>query len=201
MRRPLPRSMRLGISTIRSRSSSLRSGAVIDARTRNFAKETVRGVDADLEVSEPLFGGTGNAGLSATRLLAIAEQLNAAAPVDDVLGTIHHPVKLRAKGHVGWSGHGVDTSVMANYVSGYTNNAVAPAEHVKSWTTIDTEIGYSFTDASPLKGARIGLSAVNLFNHRPPYVYNTFAGWTLAFDPDEANAIGREIAVQATFKW
>ncbi len=176
-------------------------GAIIDVRVHNLAEEQVRGVDFDLEATRPLLGGTASAGISGSRLLALNDKVDSAAPVDDVLGTIHHPVKLRLRGHIGWSGHGVDLSLMPNYVGGYANNSVLPVEHVKSWTTVDAQIGYTFASPSPLKGARIGLSAVNLFNRRPPYVYNSYFGWTLAFDPDQANAIGREIAVQATFSW
>ena len=176
-------------------------GAIIDLETLNLSRVTVRGIDLDVNYARPLDGGTATLGITGTRLLAIDQRLTASAPADDVAGTFDNPVKLRLRGDAGWGKGGFSTNLFVNYTAGYTNQLVLPSEHVASWTTIDGQIGYRFANASPLAGARIALSALNLFDRRPPYVRNSVFDSTLAYDPGQANALGRVVSVQASFSW
>ncbi len=175
--------------------------AIINLETLNLSKQTERGVDFDIDYTHALFGGTASLGVAGTRLLALDQRITATAPSQSVLGTLSYPVKLRLRGHAGWAIGGFDATAFVNYTSGYTNQLVTPSAPVSSWTTIDGQIGYRFSHASPLSGARLALSAVNLFNRQPPYVENHFFSTTLAYDPSAANAIGRLISIQANFSW
>lgn len=176
-------------------------GAIVDLEYRNLSRTIVRGIDFDLNYTHDLAGGNFTLGLSGTRLLAIRQRITAAAPAQEVLGTIYNPVKLRMRGTVGWSKGGFDAHATINYTDGYQNLIVAPAQHVASWTTVDGQIGYRFSHPSPLAGVRLAASAVNLLNRRPPYVENVFADRTLGYDPGQASAIGRLIAVSASLQW
>ena len=175
--------------------------AILNLETLNMARETERGVDFDIAYAHKLFGGTGSLGVTGTRLLALDRKITSTAPPQSVLGTLSYPVKLRLRGHAGWTSGGFDATAFVNYTDGYVNQLVTTNAPVSSWTTIDGQIGYRFAEASPLHGARFSLSAVNLFNRKPPYVENHYFDSTLAFDPSAANAIGRVISIQANFSW
>ena len=176
-------------------------GAIFDLELRNLSRVTTRGVDFTVNYAHSLFGGTASAGIAGTRLLAIDQRITADAPAQNVVGTFYNPVKLRARAHAGWAKGGFDASAFVNYTGGYTNQIVTPNAHVASWTTVDGQIGYRFNTPSPLAGVRLALSVVNLFNRQPPYIENHFFDSTLAYDPGQANAIGRLISVQATLSW
>ncbi|WP_454883426.1 TonB-dependent receptor [Sphingomonas oryzagri] len=174
---------------------------ILHLETQNLSRQTVRGIDFSLNYSHALGSGTGSIGVNGTRMLAIDQKITATSPAQDVAGLMYNPVRWRLRGHAGWTRGGFSGDVFANYTGGYLNNQVAPAEHVKSWTTIDLQIGYHFPSASPLKGARIALSATNLFDRDPPYVFNSVYGQTTAYDPGQASAIGRLLSVEMTYQW
>ncbi|WP_454882595.1 TonB-dependent receptor domain-containing protein [Sphingomonas oryzagri] len=174
---------------------------IIDLRTQNLSSEIERGLDFDLHYAHPLLGGTGTIGATGTRFFAITQKVTSSSPSVSVLGTNYYPVRMRARGHAGWERGGLSVDAFVNYTGGYHNEEVIPAVPVHSWTTVDAQIGYRFANASPLHGARIALSATNLFDRDPPYMYNSVYGRTLAYDPTQASAIGRLISVEMTFQW
>jgi outer membrane receptor protein involved in Fe transport len=175
--------------------------AIIDGETRNLSSVVVRGLDANIVYSHPLLGGTATASLDATRLFALDQKVTANAPSRNIVSTYANPVKLRARGSVGWSNDRLSMLASLNYTGAYSNTLILPAEHVKHWTTLDGQIGYRFAKASPLAGARIALNATNLFNTAPPYMNNSFYDSILAYDPGQASAIGRVLSIEATFSW
>ncbi|HLZ78585.1 MAG TPA: TonB-dependent receptor [Sphingomonas sp.] len=175
--------------------------AILDGLTRNLSSVTVRGIDFDLSYTQPMLGGQVSVGADGTRLLTIAQRLTTGSPATDVVSTFGNPVKLRLRGHAGWSRGGFEAHVTVNHVGSYSNNAIVPAEHVGAWTTIDAQIGYSFPRPTPFGRARLALSALNLFDKAPPYINNTAFNSTLAYDPGQASAIGRVVALEASFSW
>lgn len=175
--------------------------AILDGLTHNLSSVTVRGIDFDLSYTRPLLGGEISVGADGTRLLTIAQRLTAGSPVTDVVSTFGNPVKLRLRGHAGWSRAGFEAHATINHVGGYANTIVVPAEHVSSWTTVDMQVGYSFPHPTPLGRAHLAISAINLFDTAPPYINNTAFNSTLAYDPGQASTIGRVVALEASFSW
>jgi len=174
---------------------------IFHTETQNLSRTHVRGVDFTLSYTRPLLAGTMALDVSGTRLIAMDQQLTGTAPATDILGTIFNPVRWRARGHFGWARAGFSADAFLNYTGGYRNTLVAPAEHVGSWNTLDGQIGYRFPSASPLKGARIALSATNLFDKRPPYVNYQLYNVTFGYDPNQASLIGRQLSIGLTFQW
>ena len=175
--------------------------AIIDGYTRNLSKQHITGVDFDLSYQHPLLSGIARAGINGTRLFAFDQQITAQAPKTSILATFANPVRLRFRGSAGWSDGRIDLNGSVNYISGYSNNVLVPAEHVSPWTTVDAGIGYTFAKAMPFGHAHVALNATNLLNKAPPYVDNTAFDSTLAYDPGAANVAGRVLSVQATFTW
>jgi outer membrane receptor protein involved in Fe transport len=174
---------------------------ILHLETQNLSRVTVRGVDFNFAYTRPLLRGIGSVDLTGTRLIAIDQRITSDSPATNVLGLFYNPVRWRLRGHGGWARAGLSIDGFVNYTDGYLNNQVTPSQHVDSWTTVDAQIGYRFKDSSPLKGARLALSATNLFNRRPPYALNSVYGSTVAFDPNQASAIGRLISIDMTFQW
>lgn len=174
---------------------------IIDALLRNLSSTHIRGIDVDIALSRPAAGGVATIGLEGTRLLAIDQRLTASAPAANIASTLGNPVKLRLRGRLGWTRDGFDATMFVNHTGGYRNLTVVPAEPVKRWTTFDLSLGYRFAAAGPLRSARFGLAATNLFDAKPPYVTNHQFDSTLGYDPEQASAVGRLISVQFTIGW
>jgi outer membrane receptor protein involved in Fe transport len=174
---------------------------LINVETQNLSRQNIRGIDFTIAYTHALMGGTVTADLNGTRLLSLDQRVTSTSPSSDILGTILNPSRLRFRSHIGWSKGGFSGDAFVNYVGAYRNTFVIPEARVSSWTTMDAQIGYRFANASPLKGARIALSATNLTNRKPPYVEYTLPGVTFGYDPSQASAIGRQLSVDLTVEW
>ena len=173
----------------------------LNVETQNLARQNVQGIDFTAAYSRDVAGGTGTIDMSGTRLLVLNEHFTSTSPASNVLGTLFNPARLRMRGHLGWSKSGFSGDAFVNYTGRYRNTLASPAARVASWTTFDAQIGYRFGEASPLKGARLALSATNLTDRKPPYVQYSLPGSTFGYDPNQASAIGRQLSVDLTFQW
>ena len=174
---------------------------IANALTTNLSTSTIRGVDFDLSYQNKLAGGDAVLGVAGTRLFAIDQGLTATSPKVNVVGTFGNPGKLRLRGQASWSREGFALAAFVNYTGSYANQTVIPTTRVKAWTTVDARIGYRFADATPLKGAEVSLSAINLFDRDPPFTVTHYYDKTVGYDPEQANPIGRTVAVQLTTTW
>lgn len=175
---------------------------LVDSRNKNSARAEVQGLDFDLGYTKDLGGLTLDGGVSGSWIFHFRQKLVTSAPYGEVLATSGNPVDLRARAFMGarWDGWGVSFTV--NHTAGYRNTAVAPAEPVSAWTTLDAQITRSFDNAGGwLSGTRVSLNAVNLFDAGPPYVNNRTPYSASGFDPEKASPVGRLIALQVIKAW
>lgn len=175
-------------------------GAIIDARTFNLSRATVRGLDFDLGMVRPLGAGRISLSLGGTRLLEIDSRITDSAPRNNVVGVIGNPVRLRLRGRAGFTIGAFDGGLGINHVGGYRNTLVAPAERVKSWTTFDLQLGARIGKVKG-RSLRFALNVNNLTDKAPPYVQFRTTNSALGYDPEQANAIGRTMALQAVVAW
>ncbi len=175
---------------------------LIDARTSNLSSLTERGLDFDIGYRRNFGPAQLEAGVSGTTIFAIEQQILSSAPATDVVSTIGNPVDLRLRGRLVGSLRAFTGALFVNYIDGYRNSAVTPAERVRSWTTFDLQMGYEVPAArGPLAGLRFSLSVTNLFDRDPPYVNNPTPYSAAGFDPANASAIGRLVALQVIKTW
>lgn len=174
--------------------------AIIDLRTRNLSTSTIRGLDFDVGYTRAVGEGSISLNLGGTRLFAIDNRITVSAPSDRVVGTLGNPVKLRLRGRAGFTVGAFDGGLAINHVGGYRNLTVTPVERVKSWTTFDLQLGAQI-GAPDRRTFRLGLSINNLFDKDPPYVQFRGPSYALAYDPEQASAVGRTIALQAVIAW
>ncbi len=176
-------------------------GAIVDGRTLNLSRSKVTGVDFDIVYVRPLGNGSISFALGGTRTLKIDSQVTETAPAIDVVGTLGNPVKLRLRGRVGLTLGAIDGGIGINHVGGYRNLTVTPAEAVKAWTTIDLQLGARIAEQPDGRSLRLALSVNNLFDRDPPYVRFLTSNSAFGYDPEQASAVGRTIALQAIVKW
>lgn len=173
--------------------------AIIDGRTRNLSSVDLEGLDFDLGYTHGGSGLSMEYGISGTWLLSNRQKITAGSPKVDILSTIGNPVDMRLRGRFAvtrgpWSAAG-----FVNYTAGYKNNGVTPVETVSSWTTVDLQLSYNLEALR--KGTRLSLSATNVFDRRPPYVNLQTLQSASGFDPENASAVGRLVAVQLVTSW
>lgn len=174
--------------------------AIVDVRTRNLSRSTIRGLDFDLSYSRPIGEGRINLSFGGSRLFTLDNRITAGAPSNNVVGTLGSPVKLRLRGRAGFNLGAFDGGLAINYVDDYRNLSVTPAEHVASWTTVDLQLGARIGNPTG-RSLRLAFSVNNLFDRDPPYARFQATNVTLGYDPEQASPVGRTFALQATVAW
>lgn len=174
--------------------------AIVDARTRNLSRSTVRGLDFDLGYDKPLDAGSLSLALGGSRLFTIDNRITDTAPRNNVAGTLGAPVKLRLRGRAGLVLGAFDGGIGVSHVASYRNLTVTPAERVKSWTTVDLQLGARIGDPGK-RSFRLAFSVNNLFDRDPPYALFRSTGVNIGYDPEQASAVGRSFALQAVIGW
>lgn len=174
--------------------------AIVDLRTRNLSTSTIRGLDFDVAYSRDIAGGSVSLAMGGTRLFAIDNRITSEAPREKVVGTLGNPVKFRLNGRAGVVLGNFDGGIAVSHMAGYRNLTVIPEERVKGWTTFDLQFGTRIGDPDD-RSLRLALSVTNLFDAPPPYARFQGPSYALAYDPEQASAIGRTISLQAIMKW
>ncbi|MDB5364349.1 MAG: TonB-dependent receptor [Rhodospirillales bacterium] len=124
----------------------------------------------------------------------------ATAPVSSSLNRSGSPIDLRGRAGVAWTKGRYDGSLFVNYVNAYHNFSVIPVAQVDSLTTVDAQIGFRFGCVAVAGDAcQVQLTVQNLLDQKPPVFVNT-AG-RVAYDPEQASAIGRVIALDLTLRF
>ncbi|NYT41047.1 TonB-dependent receptor [Sphingomonas sp. R-74633] len=176
--------------------------AIADARTRNLSIVKQSGLDLDMQYDFGLGGGNATIGATGTYIFGIKQQLTATSAPVDVVDSVGNPIDLRLRGRASWNKGGFGVALFATYADGYQNRTVTPAQRVSSWTTIDLNLSYSFQQTSgPFKGLRVALNASNLFDSDPPYVSYVVGTLAVGFDGENANPMGRFVALQVSKSW
>lgn len=181
-------------------ANALAANVFVDGRPSNLGTTITRGLDFGMVV--PLrteSAGDFRFSLRGTHFFTYKVGITPTSPVIDQLNNIDYPLKWRARGSLGWSNGGFDTSVIVAWQNGYNNTYVTPVERIKSYTTVDLRLAYDLgrTGIPGTEGVKIGLDVQNLFDRDPPFVdlAPTNNGGGGGFDPQTANAIGRMISV------
>ncbi|PJI87189.1 TonB-dependent receptor [Sphingomonas koreensis] len=173
--------------------------AIIDGRTRNLSSVDLEGLDFDLGYTHAGSRRSIEVGISGTWLLRNRQKITAGSPTVDILSTIGNPVDMRLRGRLAVADGPWSAAAFVNHMAGYANNGVKPVETVSSWTTVDLNLSYSLDRF--LTGTRIALSATNVFDRQPPYVNLQTVQSASGFDPENASAIGRLVALQLVTSW
>lgn len=169
----------------------------VNGLEQNLATTKASGIDVDLRYRlDAGSRGTFNLGLSGTYYLNYELSQTPGAPVIDVVNRIGYPLRVRARGTLGWNLDGLAAFGFVNFQNDYTNDLATPVQQVASYTTVDLSVAYIWPAGSMLEGVKIGIDFRNLLDTDPPFVNivaNANGGG--GFDPQIANPIGRVVGL------
>ncbi|WP_336952476.1 TonB-dependent receptor [Sphingobium aromaticivastans] len=173
--------------------------AIIDGRYVNSARVDVRGVDLLVRQSLTLGSNRLNLSINSTILIDYKDQLTPASPMIERVGTLGNPVDFRARGTLDWARGDVGATLSVNHVGSYTDNISVPARPISSWTGVDLQLRYEPRATEGWrKGLSLALTAQNLFDRDPPFVDRNLG---FAYDPANADVLGRFLSMQVKKRW
>ena len=111
--------------------------------------------------------------------------------------TITNPLKLRARGSLGWSRGDFSAGLAVNHSPAYDES---PALEIDSYTTVDLYLGADLGERSGngfLNGLKLSLNVSNLFDESPPFVDLNIVG----YDSQVASPVGRLVALTISKDW
>lgn len=182
-------------------------GAIVDNRLRNTTRRKVDGIDFDLSWRGDVGAGSIVSSLSGTRLLNLTDQATSTTPEIELLNTVYYPAKLRMRGSLSWQSGQWDLGGSLDFtgsyrdvrtVTPYFGPAVRP--RVGSWTTVNLNLAYRIPETATgwFGGTRLSLSGQNILDRDPPFVSGVEG---LNFDPTNASAMGRFVAIEVAKQW
>lgn len=167
-------------------------GFIVDSRPYNRGSTETSGLDFVVSYDHQTdTAGTFHLSANGIYFFNYDYQVTPLAPQVGRLNTIYNPLTFKGRAGLGWSKDGLSANVWANYLNAYDNTTVTPTQRVDSLTTVDFHLGYDFADGDGLfSGTSLSLDVSNLFDTNPPYV-----NIVTAYDPQEANALGRTVSI------
>ena len=168
--------------------------AIVDGRNLNTGGLQVRGVD--LSARHRLAVGGGGLDLSAdvTKLTDYRRMITPGAAWLSFLDLDGQPIDLRARVSATWSRGAWSSGASLNYTDDYRSAAGA---RIDRWTTLDAQITWR-GERGFAEGLAATLSVRNLFDKDPPF-FDNLQG--VAYDPANADPLGRFAALQLTKRW
>lgn len=170
---------------------------IIDTRLRNLAAWNVRGIDLSADYRFETGLGDFTLFANATQLLEHSRQSTATSPVISGLDTTFNPLEWRVRTGLSWRVDDWTSSLSANYQNAYRDAYTSDGE-IDSLTTWDLQIGRRLSARDDGGETRLSLSVLNLFDEDPPFANNPVG---FGFDPSNASAIGRFMALELRHAW
>ena len=176
---------------------------VLDDRTTNTAFTVTSGLDLGLRYAFRLGANEFVADGRLTHIFKFKDQLRPGSPVIDELNHPYQSLRWRARAELGWSNRPWAASLFLNYAGDYVDNRTSVPCPVDAFATFDANLSYASPAARGwLRGTRISLFAENLFDASPPYLaLDQGRTQGIAYDPVNASARGRFVAVQLRKSW
>lgn len=175
-----------------------------DNRIQNLSKTHTTGFD--FSVNYPIAFGYEHLELQAniTDITKFTTSLTASSPPISKIDYVSFPARIRLRGQINWRHSDFGVSAAANYVRGYTDNSAPIQNDVGAFTTVDLVASYTFPNASTsgVRGLVASISASNIFNKAPPYVFSGTPNVVGShYDPANADPTGRLITFALTKHW
>jgi outer membrane receptor protein involved in Fe transport len=170
-------------------------GAIVDSRYVNTGALHVSGVDLSGAYQYAFGRDTVGLSVEATYLYRYDQEVTPTSPIVDLLDVATYPVHLRGQATLDWRRGPLGASLTAHYTCGYHDPL---GVRIASLTTLDLQLRLAVPDTSPLGGVSLALTVRNLFDAGPPF-YDNASG--VAFDPANADLIGRFVSLQLIKSW
>ncbi|MCR5879459.1 TonB-dependent receptor [Phenylobacterium sp. J367] len=169
--------------------------AIVDARLVNTGRLTVRGLDLQASYAPPLAGGDLNLSANASWLFDYVQQLTPTSAAVDRSGQAGYPADLRARLAADWTRGPVSAGLALNHMG---DLRTPDGRGIDSLSTVDLRVSLKGGDGSRLRGVALDLTVRNLFDTDPPF-YDNPDGF--AFDPANADVVGRFVSLELSRSW
>lgn len=169
-------------------------GAIVDNRYVNTGGLHVRGLDLSANGRFDVGRDTLSLAASGTYMLDHEQQVTPAAPVVEQRGVVGFPVRFRGRATADWTRGDVTVGAALNHVAGYRDGLGA---RIGDQTTVDLQLRWE-PASGVLKDTAASLTVRNLFDADPPF-YDNPSG--LAYDPANADPVGRYVVLQLSRRW
>lgn len=169
-------------------------GAIVDTRYSNTGQLRVRGLDAQVQYDAQLGADPLALSFSASWLLDYQRKITPQASAVELAGTAGNPADLRLRASASWTHGAFTTTPSLNQVGDLTGDG---GRRIKAWTTLDLNL--RFAPKGPAwRGLTASLNVQNLLDKDPPFYDSALA---LAYDPTNADPIGRVVSLQLAKTW
>jgi iron complex outermembrane receptor protein len=147
--------------------------------------------------------GTITTGINANYLLSFDTWVNESSPSISILNTVSNPPDFRARGQIRWTSNLWSLSASINYVDNYIDNQLPPWSRVRSWTTLDLSVAYSFASESAwTRGLKLRANVLNVADKAPPRIRDFGGAYgDPGYDTQNANPLGRFIGFEISKAW
>jgi len=179
-------------------------GLFADLSLANIAADRQSGFDFRFDYPIESDRGQFDASLQGTYITRYDRKVTEEAPTQDALNVLYGPVDLRLRAGLSWTRDAWSAAAFANYVDSYRVHSAPDSARIASWTTFDLHLAYEFepADHAFLHGLSVALNIQNFFNRAPPFVAApAFINGNTGYDPNNADPLGRFVALTVTKKW
>lgn len=177
----------------------------------NISRQNIRGIDANISYTFDTNIGSIQASGDIS-WLDIDQRNTSNSPWYQISGRVFRPSEWKGRTGLSWTAQRWSASAAINYVGEFIDNssefifgAVNNNRKIKSWKTFDFHISYMIDGSSSTRDAsRISLTIRNAFDRSPPHIDAASSGRLLqgvGFDPTNADALGRVVAIAVTKRW
>jgi iron complex outermembrane receptor protein len=170
-------------------------GALVDLRYVNTGALNVTGLDLDGSYALGAWGGQLLVSANATRLFTYDQALTPSAPLSSLLAQVNFPARWRSRLNVDWTRGAWSAGASVNSVGAFHDTL---GSGVSAHSTLDLRARWVGSAESRWRGLSVDALVRNAFDQAPPFYNNPFG---FAYDPANADPIGRFVAVQLTRRW
>lgn len=171
-------------------------GAIIDNRYVNTTTLHVRGIDLSANYAFDV-GAADHIGLggAVSYMLDYEQQFTPTARRVDSGNIANFPLRFRGRLTADWARGRLTLAGAANFTGRYRDSR---SERIGDFVSFDAQVRLAPAESGVLKGLAVRLNVRNLFDRDPPF-YNNTEGF--AYDPANADSIGRFVSLQLTRAW
>lgn len=169
---------------------------------QNIGLERIRGLDLSVDSRRSTNFGLLSVGFNASYYFEFDRAVTAVSPFRSELDRAGRPVSMQFRARAGLDRGLLSGNVYVNYTDSYVDVLIDPEQAIRSHTTMDLSLrlnGAELTSVPALSGFSATFSVTNLFDRSPPRVAGNSNG--ILYDPANANAMGRYIALRLVNRW
>jgi hypothetical protein len=176
---------------------------IYDIRQQNVGSQNVRGFDLSTDYGWKINAGNFSLRGSVTHISKFATAFGSGVTQVEQVNTVGSPLKWRGRLSATFARSDWSLNAAINHANAYRNTLTEVDEQVGAYRTFDMSTQYRFQGASEFaSGVSLQVSAVNLFNKRPPYVSGVgFPLYPAGYDPANASPLGRFWSAELTKSW